>query len=87
MANIKSAKKRILVIEKKTLRNKAAKSKVKTYIKRVEAAIAAQDKEAATVALNDAISEISKATSKGIYHKNTSSRKISRLTKAVNKLA
>ena len=87
LANIKSAKKRILVIEKKTLRNKATKSKVKTYIKKVEAAIAAQDKEAATVALNDAISEISKATSKGIYHKNTASRKISRLTKAVNKLA
>ena len=86
MANIKSAKKRILVIQKKTLRNKATKSKVKTYIKRTEAAIAAQDKEAATAALNDAISQISKATSKGIYHKNTASRKISRLTKAVNKL-
>ena len=87
MANIKSAKKRILVIEKKTLRNKAIKSRVKTYIKKVEAAIAAKDKEAAAVALNDAIAEISKATSKGIYHKNTASRKISRLTKAVNKIA
>ena len=87
MANIKSAKKRILVIEKKTLRNKAAKSRVKTYIKKVEAAIAAQDKEAAAAALKDAIAEISKATSKGIYHKNTASRKISRLTKAVNKIA
>ncbi len=87
MANIKSAKKRILVIEKKTLRNKAAKSRVKTYIKKVEAAIAAQDKEAAAAALKDAIAEISKAASKGIYHKNTASRKISRLTKAVNKIA
>ena len=87
MANIKSAKKRILVIEKKTLRNKAAKSRVKTFIKKVDAAIAAQDKEAATVALNAAIAEISKAATKGIYHKNTASRKISRLTKAVNKLA
>ncbi len=87
MANIKSAKKRILVIETKTARNKAIKSKVKTYIKKVEAAIAANDKEAATVALVAATSEISKATSKGIFHKNTAARKISRLTKAVNKLA
>lgn len=87
MANIKSAKKRILVIETKTLRNKVIKSKVKTYIKKVELAIANGDKEAATVALQNAISEISKATSKGIYHKNTASRKISRLTKAVNKMA
>lgn len=87
MANIKSAKKRILVIETKTMRNKAIKSKVKTFIKKVDAAIAAGDKEAANVALNAAIAEISKATSKGIFHKNTASRKISRLTKAVNKMA
>lgn len=87
MANIKSAKKRILVIETKTLRNKMIKSKVKTMIKKVEAAISAGDKAAAEVALKAAISEISKATSKGIYHKNTASRKISRLTVAVNKMA
>lgn len=87
MANIKSAKKRISVIETKTLRNKAIKSRVKTYIKKVEAAIAANDKEAATAALTDAIAEISKAASKGIFHKNTAARKISRLTKAVNKIA
>ncbi len=84
MANIKSAKKRILVIDKKTERNKAIKSKVKTYVKKVYAAIDENDKVAAEVALKDAISEISKATSKGVYHKSTSSRKISRLTKAVN---
>lgn len=84
MANIKSAKKRILVIDKKTERNKAIKSKVKTYVKKVYAAIDENDKAAAEVALKDAISEISKATSKGVYHKSTSSRKISRLTKAVN---
>ena len=87
MANIKSAKKRISVIEKKSLRNKMIKSKVKTCVKKVEAAIAQNDKEAANAALQVAISEISKATSKGIYHKNTSARKISRLTKAVNKIA
>ncbi|MBQ7582310.1 MAG: 30S ribosomal protein S20 [Lachnospiraceae bacterium] len=84
MANIKSAKKRILVINKKTERNKAIRSKVKTYIKKVYAAIDTKDKEAANVALNDAISELSKAASKGVYHKSTASRKISRMTKAVN---
>ncbi|MCR4740862.1 MAG: 30S ribosomal protein S20 [Lachnospiraceae bacterium] len=87
MANIKSAKKRILVIDKKTERNKAIKSKVKTYIKKVYTAIEAEDKTSAEAALKDAISEISKAASKGIYHKNTASRKISRMTKAVNALS
>ena len=87
MANIKSAKKRILVTETKAARNKAIKSKVKTSIKKVEAAITASDKEAAIEALKNAISEINKATSKGVYHKNTSARKISRLTLAVNKIA
>ncbi|MBQ7565194.1 MAG: 30S ribosomal protein S20 [Lachnospiraceae bacterium] len=87
MANIKSAKKRILVIEKKTERNKAIKSRVKTYIKKVYAAIDENDKGAAATALNDAISEISKAATKGVYHKNTASRKISRMTKAVNALS
>ncbi|MCF2641787.1 MAG: 30S ribosomal protein S20 [Roseburia sp.] len=87
MANIKSAKKRILVNETKAARNKAIKSKVKTSIKKVEAAVNAKDKAAATAALTVAISEINKAASKGIYHKNNSARKISRLTKAVNKIA
>lgn len=84
MANIKSAKKRILVINKKTERNKAIKSKVKTYIKKVYAAIEANDKEAAEVALREAISEMSKAASKGVYKDSTVSRKVSRMTKAVN---
>lgn len=87
MANIKSAKKRILVIQTKTERNKAAKSRVKSFVKKVYAAIEANDKAAADTALKEAISEISKAASKGIYHKSTASRKISRLTKAVNKIA
>ncbi len=87
LANIKSAKKRILVIDKKTARNKAIKSKVKTYIKKVDSAIAAGDKAAAQAALNAASSEISKAASKGVYHKNTAARKISRLALAVNKIA
>ncbi len=87
MANIKSAKKRVLVIETKTARNKAIKSRVKTFVKKVDAAVLAGDKEAATAALKNAISELNKAASKGVYHKNTVSRKISRLTKAVNGIA
>jgi len=87
LANIKSAKKRILVNETKAARNKAIRSKVKTAVKKVDAAIAANDKAAATAALKDATVVIDKATSKGVYHKKTSSRKISRLTLAVNKLA
>lgn len=87
MANIKSAKKRILVNRVKAARNKSIKSSVKTSIKKVEVAIAAKDKSLAQAALVEAISTIDKATKKGIYHKNTSSRKISRLTKAVNAVA
>ena len=86
MANIKSAKKRILVIETRTERNKAAKSRVKTFVKKVYAAIDANDKEAAKAALVNDTSVIEKATSKGVYHKNYASRKISRLSLAVNKL-
>lgn len=87
LANIKSAKKRILVTEKKTARNKAIKSKVKTCIKKVDAAVAAKDKETADAELLVAISEITKAANKGIYHKNNAARKVSRLTKAVNSIA
>ena len=87
LANIKSAKKRILVNQTKAARNKAIRSKVKTTIKKVDAAIAANDKAAAEVALKAATTEIDKACSKGIYHKNTASRKVSRLAAAVNKMA
>ena len=87
MANIKSAKKRILVTETRTARNKAIKSKVKTAIKKVDAAVTANDKAAAIEALKAATIELDKATTKGVYHKNTSARKVSRLNKAVNKLA
>ena len=87
LANIKSAKKRILVTETRAARNKASRSEVKTSIKKVEAAVAANDKEAAKAALTVAISTIESASSKGIYHKNNSARKVSRLTKLVNGLA
>ena len=84
MANIKSAKKRVLVNQTKAARNKSIKSKVKTAIKKVDVAVQDKDVEAAKAALQVAITEISKAGSKGVYHKKTVSRKISRLTKAVN---
>jgi small subunit ribosomal protein S20 len=87
MANIKSAKKRIEVAAIRTEKNKAIKSKVKTSIKKVDAAIAAEDKAAATEALKNATVDITKAASKGVYHKNNASRKVSRLATAVNKMA
>jgi len=87
LANIKSAKKRVLVNQKKAERNKSIKSGVKTSIRKVEAAVAAKDKEAAVAALQNAISTIDKAATKGVYHKNTAARKVSRLSKAVNTLA
>ena len=87
MANIKSAKKRILVNRTKAERNKAIKSGVKTAVKKVLAAVEAGDKEVAKSALLDATSTIDKATKKGVYHKNTAARKVSRLTVAVNKMA
>ena len=83
MANIKSAKKRILVAQTKTLRNKM----IKSAIKKVDAAIAANDKELAKAELLKATSAIDKAASKGVYHKNTAARKISRMNLAVNKMA
>ena len=86
MANIKSAKKRVLVNQKKADRNKSIKSAVKTSIKKVEAAVVAKDKEAAVAALANAISPIDKAATKGVYHKNNAARKVSRLSKAVNTL-
>lgn len=87
MANIKSAKKRILVNRTKAERNKAIKSGVKTSIKKVYAAIDAKDADAAKAALKEATVAIDKAATKGVYHKNNASRKVSRLAKAVNGIA
>ena len=87
LANIKSAKKRVITNQVRAERNKAIKSRVKTYVKKVDAAVAAGDKAAAEAVLPVAIAEISKAASKGIFHKNTAARKVSRITKAVNTLA
>ena len=87
MANIKSAKKRILVERRNAERNKAIRSRVKTAVKRVNAAIAANDKDAAGKALVTSVKEIDKAAGKGVFHRKTASRKVSRLTIAVNKIA
>ncbi len=86
MANIKSAKKRVLVTATKTARNKSIRSGVKTAMKKVEAAVAANDKEAARAALTAATSAIDKAETKGVYHKNNASRKVARLAKLVNSI-
>ena len=87
MANIKSAKKRVLIAEKNRIRNVAFKSSIKTAMKKVLELAAGEDKEALKSALSHAYKLCDKAVSKGILHKNTAARKKSRLTIAVNKLA
>ena len=86
LANIKSAKKRILTNAKRAARNKAVRSEVKTSVKKVDAAIAAGDKAAAQAALQNLQGVMGKATAKGVYKKNTHARKISRMALAVNKI-
>jgi len=84
--NLKNAEERKNAA-KKTLRNKMITSRVKTLVKKVVSAVAVSDNEAAKVALAPAVAAIDKAANKGVYHRKTASRKISRLTKSVNKLA
>ena len=87
MANIKSAKKRILVTRTRAERNKAVKSSVKTAIKKVFAAIESGDKAVAQAELVAATKTIEMAGSKGVYHKNNVARKVARISKAVNEMA
>ncbi|MDY6104551.1 MAG: 30S ribosomal protein S20 [Acetatifactor sp.] len=87
MANIKSAKKRILVNRANADRNKAIRSEVKTAIKKVYAAVDAGDKAVAQQELIAATKTIEMAASKGVYHKNNVARKVSHISKAVNKMA
>ena len=84
MANIKSAKKRILVNQTRAERNKAIRSGVKTATKKVLAAVESGDKAAAQEALTAATATIDKACTKGVYHKNNASRKVSRLASMVS---
>ena len=86
MANTKSAKKMVRKIERRTAVNMARRSRMRTFIRRVESAIAAGDKDAAQAALKEAQPEIMRAASKGVIHKNTSARKISRLSARVKAL-
>ena len=85
MANIKSAKKRIKVIAKKTELNNNVRSSMRTAMKKVEAAVASKDKEVNNL-LNVAIKKIDKAAAKGVVHQNYANRQKARLTKKVNSM-
>ncbi len=80
MANTKSAKKMVRKIANRTAVNTARRSRMRTFIRRVEEAITSGDSARASEALREAQPEIMRAASKGVLHKNTSSRKISRLS-------
>lgn len=86
MANIKSAKKRIKVIQAKTLQNKIFKTQLKTEIKKYEAALAAGDVALAQATYKAATKKIDQAASHGIIHKNAAARKKSQFTKKLNAL-
>lgn len=85
--NIKSAKKRVLVTEKKTRQNKAVKSALKTTIKKFLTAVNAGDKEAATALYPETVSAIDSAVSKGILHKNNANNKKAKLAKKLASLS
>jgi small subunit ribosomal protein S20 len=87
MANTDSARKRIRQSKTRTERNRARKSRVRTFVKDVETAIASGDKAAATAALRAAQPELQRAATKGVLHDNTVSRKISRLASRVKAIA
>lgn len=86
MANHKSSKKRIKRNEKRRVINHARKSRMRSFVKSVEQAIEAGDGTAAAAALKAAQPEIHRAASKGVLHKNTAARKLSRLSKKINQL-
>ncbi len=86
MPNIKSAKKRVLVNEKKNMQNKMIVSEIRTAIKKFNASVVAADVASATTLLRATVSLIDSATSKGVYHKSYASRKQSQLYKALNTL-
>ncbi len=83
MANTAQSKKRVRQIERRTAVNKNRRSRIRTYLRKVEEAIAGGDQTAAQSALKDAQPELMRGVSKGIFHKNTAARKMSRLTARV----
>ncbi|NDB68347.1 MAG: 30S ribosomal protein S20 [Methylocystaceae bacterium] len=87
MANTSSAKKAVRKIERRAAVNRSRRSQMRTYVRKVEEAIAAGDHGQAQTALKDAEPMIMRAAQKGIIHKNTASRKVSRLSANVKKLA
>lgn len=87
MANTPQAKKRIRRNERRAEVNGARVGRIRTFVKRVEAALAAGDKTAATAALTEAQPELARGVARGVIHRNTASRKFSRLTKRVAALA
>ena len=86
MANTSSAKKRIRRDERRSHINISRRSLIRTYIKRVEAAIEEGNKDAASAALKEAQPEMMRGVSRGVYKKNTAARKISRLSHRINKI-
>ena len=84
MANLSSSKKMVRKIERRTARNRDQKSKMRTFIRRVDEAIASGDKTAAETALRSAQPLIARAGRKGLMHKKTASRKVSRLAKQIS---
>ena len=87
MPNIKSAKKRVLVIEAKTLQNQMLKTALKTSVKKYEAALASGDKALAAETYKAAVKKLDTAVAKGILHKNNAAHKKSRFTLLLNKMA
>ncbi|TPG12742.1 30S ribosomal protein S20 [Sphingomonas oligophenolica] len=87
MANTPQAKKRIRRNQRRTEVNGARVGRIRTFIKKVEAALASGDKAAAAQALHQVQPELARGVAKGVLHKNTASRKFSRLTKAVSAIA
>lgn len=87
MANTASARKRIRQTVRRTERNRARKSRVRTFLRKVEAAIAGGDKSAAATALRDAQPELQRAAGKGVLHRNAAARKLSRLSARIKALA
>jgi len=83
MANTPQARKRLRRNEKRAEINGARVSRIRTFVKKVEAALAGGDKTAAAEALHAAQPELARGVARGVMHKNTASRKLSRLTKAV----
>ena len=86
MPNKESAKKRLRQTVKKTIENKNRKTRIKTHVKRVENAISSGDQKEANAALRTAESEIMRGVSKGILHKNSAGRKVSRLNARIKSI-